>query len=1160
MPPDACPPVAGRSVRVARTPEGWDAAVLADLAAERSRLLHVCRDDSRLDILARCLGFFAPDLKLIRFPAWDCLPYDRVSPNTEIVSQRLATMAALADAPDNARFILLTTVNAVLQRLPARRFLESRTLTLQLGASHPPDQLLSFLEGNGYLRTGTVREAGEYAVRGGIIDLFSPGRRSPLRLDFFGDEIEGMRSFDAATQRTIRKVRRAQLLPVAELVLDEDAVGRFRRGYRVRFGADIANDPLYAAVGEGRRHAGVEHWLPLFHETLETIFDHVGPAAVSFDHQADGAVGDRFEMITECFESRRVFFERGVADAASIYRPLPQDALYLDDAEWESLIAARETFRILPFNLPDFESVPDTVMDVGAVGGVDFSDAHIRSDVNIFDAVKTAIMEAHGAGDRVVVSGFTNGSRDRLAGLLTDHGIGPVAIADSFAAAAALSGLTVAMVTLPIDRGFRAGGTLFLAEPEILGERLARPSRRRRRGEEFLHEVSSLSEGDFVVHVEHGIGRYDGLETLDIAAAPHDCLRLSYAGGDKLYVPVENIDVLSRYGPEEVNAIPDKLGGVAWQARKARVKKRLRAMADQLIRIAAERELRTVEPVEPPPSLYDEFCARFPYNETEDQGRAILDTLEDIARGRPMDRLICGDVGFGKTEVALRAAMIVAMQGFQVAVVTPTTLLCRQHYQVFRERFAGLPLRIDQLSRLVDHARVKEIRHALKTGDCNILIGTHAALSKTISFDNLGLVVIDEEQHFGVAQKERLKELRTEVHILTLTATPIPRTLQLALSGVRDLSLIATPPVDRLSVRTFVMPYDGMVIREAIERERNRGGQTFYVCPRIDDMPRVYDQLRTLVPNARIGTAHGRMPSRALEEVMTLFCDGEFDILLGTNIIESGLDIPNANTIVIHRADMFGLAQLYQLRGRVGRSKIRAYAYLTTQPGKVLKPTAQRRLQVMHTLDSLGAGFSLASHDMDIRGAGNLLGEEQSGQVKEVGIELYQHLLQEAVRTAKDDPETMPEEEWTPQISPGTPVLIPDTYVSDLTLRLGLYRRIARLADRAEIDAFGAELTDRFGSVPVEVDNLLKVIAIKQLCRLAGVEKIDAGPRGAVLSFRNAEFANLAGLVAFLGRQGDSVKLRADHKLVCRYAWGRPDARLSGLTRLMRDLAAVASE
>ncbi|MBU6499357.1 MAG: DEAD/DEAH box helicase, partial [Rhodospirillales bacterium] len=570
-----------------------------------------------------------------------------------------------------------------------------------------------------------------------------------------------------------------------------------------------------------------------------------------------------------------------------------------------------------------------------------------------------------------------------------------------------------------------------------------------------------------------------------------------------------------------------------WQARKARMKSRIRDMADELIRTAAARRMRDAEMMAPPEGAWEEFCARFPFAETEDQARAIADVLEDLAAGRPMDRLICGDVGFGKTEVALRAAFVAAMSGAQVAVVVPTTLLARQHFRVFSARFAGLPVRVAQLSRMVTAKEAAEVRRGLADGQINIVVGTHALLSKSVTFADLGMLIVDEEQHFGVSHKEKLKAMKADVHVLTLTATPIPRTLQLALTGVREMSLIATPPVDRLAVRTFIMPFDAVVIREALQRERFRGGQVFCVVPRIEDLDRMAERLRQIIPEARTVQAHGRLAPTELERVMTEFGDGKYDILLSTNIVESGLDMPAVNTLLIHRADMFGLGQLYQLRGRVGRGKQRGYAYLTWPPNHRLSAAAEKRLTVMQTLDALGAGFTLASHDLDIRGAGNLLGDEQSGHIREVGIELYQQMLEDAVAEmrAERGRRRTEDRDWTPNIALGLPVLIPETYVRDLPVRLGLYRRIGALASDAESEAMAAELVDRFGKLPEEVENLLQVVALKRMCRTAGVEKLEAGPKGMVLSFRGNLFGNPAGLVSWLAGKSGLVRLRPDHKL-----------------------------
>jgi transcription-repair coupling factor (superfamily II helicase) len=699
-----------------------------------------------------------------------------------------------------------------------------------------------------------------------------------------------------------------------------------------------------------------------------------------------------------------------------------------------------------------------------------------------------------------------------------------------------------------------------VAEQDILGDRLVRPRRKVRKAADVLTEATSLSTGDLVVHADHGIGRFIGLRTITALGAPHDCLELAYAGGDKLYLPVENIELLSRYGTDEGDAQLDKLGGVAWQSRKARLKKRLKEIASELIKIAALRQLKEAPALSPPAGAFDEFVTRFPYDETEDQEQSIASVIEDLASGRPMDRLVCGDVGFGKTEVALRAAFTVAMSGLQVAVVVPTTLLARQHYKTFVERFKGLPVRIAQASRLVAAKDLAEVKAGVKTGVIDIVVGTHALLGKQISFARLGLLVIDEEQHFGVTHKERLKQIREDVHVLTLTATPIPRTLQLALTGVRELSLITTPPVDRLAVRTYISPFDPVIIRDALKRERDRGGQSFYVVPRLADLDDVAEFLREAVPNLRVARAHGQLPASELEDVMTAFYDGQYDILLSTAIVESGLDLPNANTLIIHRADMFGLAQLYQLRGRVGRSKKRAYAYFTTPPGQKLTEGAEKRLKVLHSLDTLGAGFSLASHDLDLRGAGNLLGEEQSGHIREVGFELYQSMLEETVAAMRGGDLGETRDKWSPEISLGISVLIPETYVGDLQLRLGLYRRLSGLEVRSDIDAFKAELADRFGPPPTEVEHLLDVMEIKGLCRRANIAKVDAGTKGAVITFYKNDFANPEGLAQCLVGKRGLARMQPDHKLVFKGDWDLPEHRFSGVKAAVSDLAAIAEK
>ncbi|MBV9061465.1 MAG: transcription-repair coupling factor, partial [Alphaproteobacteria bacterium] len=866
----------------------------------------------------------------------------------------------------------------------------------------------------------------------------------------------------------------------------------------------------------------------------------------------------RLESIADYYETRRQFLQEkreGKENvSATPYKPLPPDRMYLAADEWTAGMVSRDVRDLSPFEAPESK----TSTDAGGRQGRDFAPERTQGRINIFEAAAGHVKGLQSEKKRVLLAAWSEGSAERLGGVLSDRGLPAARVIENFAEAQKLHGNAIGIGIVGLERGFEAPDFAIMSEQDILGDRMVPPRRRSKRAQSFLAEASSLAPGDLVTHIDHGVGRYEGLQTLDVAGAPHDCLELHYEGG-KLFLPVENIELLTRYGSDEGHVQLDRLGGAGWQQRKAKMKQRVREIAAELIRIAAARKLRQLEPIDSPQGLYDEFCARFPYQETEDQDKAIADTIEDLARGTPMDRLVCGDVGFGKTEVALRAAFVAAMSGLQVAVVVPTTLLARQHTKNFVERFSGFPVKIRQLSRFVEAKEAKETKAGLASGDIDIVVGTHALLAKGISFANLGLVVVDEEQHFGVAHKERLKALKADVHVLTLTATPIPRTLQLALTGVRDLSLITTPPIDRLAVRTFVTPFDPLVIREALLREHYRGGQSFYVCPRIKDLRETEEFLRETVPEVKFAIGHGQMPPSQLEEVMTAFYEGRLDVLVSTNIVESGLDIPTANTLIVHRADRFGLSQLYQLRGRIGRSKQRAYAYLTTPANQKLTETAERRLQVLQSLDQLGAGFSVASHDMDIRGAGNLLGEEQSGHVREVGIELYQEMLEEAVASLRaGGEETEGAEQWSPQISLGTSVLIPEEYVPDLNLRMALYRRLASLENGGDVDRFAAELIDRFGPLPDEVKNLLEIVAIKHLCRVAMVEKIEAGPKGAILTFRNHQFPNPGALVQLIHKHPAVMKVRPDQRVVVSRDWPSPESRLKGARAVLSQLADMA--
>ncbi|MBL8884616.1 MAG: transcription-repair coupling factor [Hyphomicrobium sp.] len=1151
----------GARTIVSGVPEGLDARVVADLALAAGREggpklhIHVARDDRRMDQLEAGLAFFAPQLKVISFPAWDTVPYDRVGPNAELVAKRITALGRLVIGSLKEPSVIVTTVNAVLQRLPPRAFVRGAFKPIAPGQRLDMGELQRRLEQYGFQRSSTVMEPGEYAVRGGILDLFPPGRINPVRLDFFGDTLESIKAFDAQTQRSMKPVQKFALMPVSEVAFGESATALFRTRYVELFGGATGDDPLYEAVSSGRRYQGQEHWLPFFHPALETLFDYAPNAGISFDHMSDEAIEQRFRQIQEHYEARVDSLE-GQRFGAPPYKPVPPDRMFLDGKDWARALEPRAITRLTPFDDPSAAKV----YAMQGRQGRTFAAERADPDANVFDAVVRHIAGLQAASRRVVLAAWTTGARERLQSLLLDHGLKDAAKVESFTDVLALKPGVTAFAVLGLEQGFEAPGFAVIAEQDILGDRLVRQRKRQRKAADVLTEATSLSIGDLVVHADHGIGRFAGLQIITALGAPHDCLELHYAGGDKLFLPVENIELLTRYGADEGDAQLDRLGGVAWQTRKARLKKRLREIANELIKIAALRQLREAPVLQAPVGALDEFVARFPYEETEDQATSIDAVIEDLGSGKPMDRLVCGDVGFGKTEVALRAAFVAAMNGLQVAVVVPTTLLARQHFRTFSDRFKGLPVKVAQASRMVPPKDLAEVKAGIKSGSVDIVIGTHALLGKQIEFARLGLLIIDEEQHFGVNHKERLKKMREDVHVLTLSATPIPRTLQLALTGVRELSLITTPPVDRLAVRTFISPFDPVILKEALRRERFRGGQTFYVAPRISDLDDVAEFLRETVPDLTFARATGQMTPTELEDVMTAFYEGKYDILLSTAIVESGLDVPNANTLVVHRADMFGLAQLYQLRGRVGRSKTRAYAYFTTPPGQKLTEGAEKRLKVLQSLDTLGAGFSLASHDLDIRGAGNLLGEEQSGHIREVGFELYQSMLEEAVAAMKGGDLEEAADKWSPEIQLGMSILIPETYVTDLQLRLGLYRRLATLENRAEIDAFAAELVDRFGEMPEEVRHLLDVMEVKGLCRAAGISKIDAGSKGAVITLYRNTFANPEGLIQLVQTSRGALKVMPDQRLVQRAEWDMPEARLKGMRALVQQFADLATK
>ncbi|MBO7243925.1 MAG: transcription-repair coupling factor [Alphaproteobacteria bacterium] len=1122
--------------------EGYQPFVLKKLLKGKKLHCHVVSNDVQLFFLKEVLEKVEPEITVLTFPEWDTVPYDRVSPKCDIEGKRIETLCFLADGDLKEKTLILTTAAAVLQKVPPVAYFKGSVFQLAKGMKVSFEKLKSFLIKNGYKSVNTVVNQGEYALRGGLIDIYPAGASHPVRLDFFDDELEELKSFDELTQRTIQSIERISLKPMAEFDLEEESIKRFRSRYRSLF-FNVTGDYVYEAVSNKIFTVGLEHFLPLFHEKLVPFFAYLEEASISFDFQTLRALETKEEQIHEYYQARKELPESTYLEEVQKYNPVPVEEMFLSVQELLTILQEKEFYTFSPFKEPDKE-------DMCSVKGKSFVETRLQDANAVFKEVAHYINHAT---KKIMISAASFGSAERLKGLLREEGV------TLFSAETFKEGLkkSPALIVAPFETGFETKDFILITETDILGERIIRKPKKVKTAN-FIADISALNKDDLVVHQTHGVGKFLGLVPLKIGDNVHDCLEILYDGGDKLFIPVENLDVLSKFG-SQTQAL-DHLGSQSFVNRKNKVKKDLFAMAEKLIQTASLRELNQQERILAPHGIYQEFCARFPYVETDDQLKTIQEIEADLSLGKPMDRLVCGDVGFGKTEIALRTAFLCAYSGLQVALVVPTTLLAMQHAATFEKRFKGFPIRIAALSRLVSSQKTKLIHKEIEQGTVDIVIGTHAVLSKQIKFKNLGLVIVDEEQHFGVTHKERLKELQKGVHVLTLTATPIPRTLQLSLSGVRSLSVIATPPVDRLAVQTFVMPFDAVIIKEAILREHYRGGQIFYVCPRISDMAELEEMLKKLLPEMKVVKAHGQMPAKELEQIMSDFSQHKYDILLATSIVESGLDMPLVNTIIIHKADMFGLSALYQMRGRVGRGKLRAYAYLITPPFKKLSATAEKRLTVMQNLDTLGAGFTLASHDLDIRGAGNLLGDEQSGHIKEVGIALYQKMLQDAISVLKSDgfSKSVEETEFSPQISMGFSVLIPENYVHDLNVRMELYHRISEISDEKEIDSFKAELMDRFGPYPIEVANLFDTVKLKILAKRANIERLDVGPKGASISFYQNIFPNPAGLIQYITSQMGTIQIKPDQKLTVIRPWRNQEERLKGIEAILNKIAGLA--
>ena len=1111
-------------------------------------VLFVASSDREINRIFDTMHFFNTNtISVLRFDAWDCVPYDRVGPSGHISANRCSVLSQLLG---NKKHIILTTVNALTQRLIPRHILQGRVRHIATNKNIDIQDLHMFLVNNGFRPTTTVREQGEFATRGGIIDIFSSHYKHPIRLDLFDTEIETIRLFDVMSQKSLHKISNCTIYPASEVLINDKTVQSFRKKYRYAFGTDVTHDCLYDSISHNTPYQGYEHWISMFYDSLETLFDYIPVnSTIVFGNDSNLALRNRCDDIAEYYTSRLQQYKTTDSQDTSIYRPVPAEDMYLNMDTLHRYLHNRTVINCFQSSVPKGYDLP-------IKNSINFTTTRVQGN-NVWESFKNYVI---GEKKPVLVACNSMGEMERIRANLSEFGVVVTEI-NTIKKIHNIKGVGVSI--LPILSGFTSDTYILISQQDILGEKTLKNSRRRRNAN-FITDYSTMEMGDLVVHASTGIGRYDGLETLTLNNALHDCVKISFAGGDSIFVPVENIDVLSRYGENSDSVQLDKLGGGAWQSRKKRLQDRIGQMADVLIEMAAKRALKKADIYPPPQGLYDEFSESFAYIPTDDQARAIDDVLSDLTCGTPMDRLICGDVGFGKTEVAMRGIFCTIMNDAQVAIVAPTTLLVRQHYYTLVNRFKGLPIHIGQLSRLTSQKNNTVVKKRLTDGTIDIVVGTHGLFMRTIGFKNLGLVVIDEEQSFGVAQKESLKRIKENVHMLSLSATPIPRTLQTALTGVRDMSIIATPPIDRLPIRTFNIPWDSMIIKEALLRERWRGGQSFVVCPRVSDLHEVYKRICVLVPDLRIVIAHGGVAAKQLDTIMDDFINRNYDILLATNIIESGIDVKTANTMVIHRADMFGMSQLYQLRGRIGRSNTRAYCYLTTSQYKKLNENAQKRLQVITSLDTLGCGFNIASHDLDIRGAGNILGAEQSGHVKEVGVELYQRMLEQAILKRQQLAQNQTAdlntaESFSPQISMGMAIYIPEQYIPDLSERLTFYRRLSRVESLIECEEITVEMADRFGKIPDTVHNLLKIVHLKLLCIQAHVDMVDVGQKGIVIGFYKNAFPYPEKILSYITNSGGSIKVRPDQKLVVIKSWQTLQDRINGTENILQILSDFAT-
>jgi len=1113
---------------------------IAEAASNAKRFtLLLTADSQSAERLQEELAFFAPQLAVLHFPDWETLPYDIFSPHQDIVSQRIA---ALYQLPELSHGVLVVPITTALHRLAPKRFLLGSSLVLDVGQKLDVEQMRLRLEAAGYRCVDTVYEHGEFAVRGALIDLFPMGSPLPYRIDLFDDEIETLRTFDPENQRSIDKVESIRLLPAREFPLKKEAVTGFRARFRERFDVDFRRCPIYQDLSTGITPAGIEYYLPLFYEETATLFDYLPEDSQVFSLPGIEQAAEQFwSDVRNRYEERRVDPERPLLPPAELFMPVEDCFARLK--LWPRVVASqqdvepgigRERFTA--------QALPELAIEAKASEPL----GKLRRFLDEY------------AG-RVLFTAESAGRREVLLELLARLKLRPQEVEgwEEFLASQERLAITIA----PLDEGLHLDDVALVAESPLFGQRVMQRRRREKSrdgGENVIKNLTELREGSPVVHIDHGVGRYQGLVTLEIEGQAQEFLLLQYAEDAKLYVPVASLHLIARYtGSDDALAPLHRLGSETWQKAKRKAAEQVRDVAAELLDIYARRAAREGYAFKDPQVDYETFAAGFPFEETPDQQAAIDAVREDLLSAKPMDRLVCGDVGFGKTEVAMRAAFIAVHGGRQVGVLVPTTLLAQQHYNSFRDRFADWPVRVEVMSRFKSAKEVQSAIAELAEGKIDILIGTHKLLQDDVKFSNLGLVIIDEEHRFGVRQKEQLKALRSEVDILTLTATPIPRTLNMSIAGMRDLSIIATPPARRLSVRTFVMEQQNTVIKEALLRELLRGGQVYYLHNDVKTIEKCAADLQALVPEARIAIGHGQMRERDLEQVMSDFYHKRFNVLVASTIIETGIDVPSANTIIIERADKFGLAQLHQLRGRVGRSHHQAYAYLLTPTRKAMTDDAQKRLEAIANAQDLGAGFVLATHDLEIRGAGELLGEGQSGQIQAVGFTLYMEMLERAVKAIRKGEQPNLEQPLGggPEINLRLAALIPEDYLPDVHARLILYKRIANAADEDGLKELQVEMIDRFGLLPEPTKNLVRLTLLKLQAEKLGITKIDAGPQGGRIEFSADTSVDPMVLIKLIQSQPNRYKFEGATLFKFQVPMERPEERFNTLEALLERLA-----